>query len=1570
MNLGALKIRLWVTGLVFLGGVAPAGARGFQDTGNPPIQETTDQIMARPAAGAAGSDLRVRLRPVRSQLSQNPQSPSLASSSPAGTGAGTAEAALVSGPRIPQTVSTQFTTGTLGTTGAFPPDTMGCAGPTQFLSALNGLFQVFDKTGTLGSLNQSPDAFFSNVMSPASGTFTSDPKVRYDRLSGRWFITMIDVPGGSPSGTNRIMIAVSDTGTITGATVWSLFYIIQDQAGGGGDSGLFADFPTLGIDANALYIGCNMFSPTKFIDTTGFVIKKGLLLAGGGANISTSSQVFAFRGLTGGNVSGPVSPQGVDNYDPAATKGYFIGADAGGFGTLMIRRVTWSGGNPTISGNLSLTVAATSAPATVPHLGNTQGTNGRLDASDSRLLGAHMRNGRLWTAHCIGVDSTGVASGSADRAGARWYELQNLDTTPSVAQFGTLFDPRTTANPRHYFFPAVMVSGQGHMAIGTSCAGNAEHINGFTSGRLVGDPQGTLQSSGNPTNADSKPYTSSSTAYNPTGENIVRQGLRRWGDYSYTSVDPADDMTLWTIQEFCDATNSYGCRVAKLLAPPPALPSSVSVPTVGVNIASTAMTLTGTSSLGSGFFDPGAGFANRLQVTASGGVTVNSFTYVNPTTITMSLSTVGASVGPVDITVTNPDGQSLKGTGLITVTGAPTCTVSPSGTVTNSSPIVFTMTFSEAVTGLSAGGITVTNGTKAPVAGSGATYTMAVTPGVNGVVTCQVNAGAAQAVVGGLSNGASNTASVTFDTVPPVPPAITSPGTGTVTNNNRPTISGTAEANSTVNVLDGAVNIGATPANGGGAWSLVPVSALLDGLHSLTATATDSAGNVGGPSSAVSVTIDTVPPTVVASGPASPTNASPIVFTLTFNKTVTGLSAAGITVTNGTKQPLTGSGTTYTLPVTPTADGLVTCQVNAGAAHDLAGNPSVASNVGSVTFDSTPPSAPGTPVGAPSPNHTGIFNVTWTAASDGAGSGVSSYTVQRSVNGAAFTQVASALGVTTLAQAGLGAGAYRYKVQAVDLAGNIGPFSSPSLAVVVNTTAPHTTILASPPNPSSSAGATFLFSSNVPDCTFQTKLDAGAWTSNGSVTSIAYTGLSNASHTFQVRAVDSAGNVDPSPPSYTWTVNTTGSLTQAPDTLLTGQPSNPTAQTSATFTFISTEAGGTFDIQLDGGGWSSNGASGTKTYTALSTGSHTFLVRAVDTALNVDPTPATFSWTIVPPPLDQIAPLLNPFANDVALTNWTISSTDALVTWAVDGTPASMPGNAFFSAPSSLNYNNGIDYDTPGLPNSGQATSPAITISGLPGARLKFFCNYETETAGTDHDNRFVQVSNDSFTTFLVNEQLSTNPGSTLAGGCAAMGTWHEHVIPLGGMTGPIKVRFLFDTVDAGLNNFPGWFIDDFEISDLFVSGLNQFTLGSGVPLPVGGTSSSASVSVGGLVSRDAVGSVTLEVEVQPVGTPFTGTLTASATTSGPGSPLSVILALAGNGSYHWQARTVNGGVTSSWMSFGLNAESDADFIVLVQAATVTAAGGGGSHHHCGMSGWEAVLVLGVLLRSRRRRAR
>jgi hypothetical protein len=631
-----------------------------------PIQRTTAELMTDQAA-----------RPVQEGLIQKPEfEAEKRENRPQAPGAIEAaqwplpdKNAPISQLGAPQTLGTQFNGATGPTeTFAFPPDTMGAVGPTQYVVFLNGRLRTFNKTTGLvdGVINIDPKTFFASVISQPS-SFTTDPQVRFDRLSNRWFLVMLDftLVSGNVTAPNRVLLAVNDAasnGVISGSTVWS-FYQFQ------GDATLFTDYESLGIDASALYIGCNMFTiPALGQDSTkGFVIPKAPALT------ASPLTVWAFPHLLPDLDSpGPWSPRGVDNYNPnntgASAEGYFIGNDWFSFSTLTLRRVTNPGSlgpAPTMSANIFITTPlSTLFPETVPHLGNTFGSNGNLDGLDDRLYAAHLRNGRLWTAHTIAVDNTGAANLPTSRNAARWYEIQNVNSpgTPSVRQSGTVFD-NTAPNDntrRNYWVPSIMVSGQGHAALGCSIAGTNERINAFTTGRLAGDTLGTLRDGpGTPAG-----YTSSSTAYNPSADQGSITG-RRWGDYSYTSLDPKDDMTMWTIQEYCNGANTYGVRAVKLIAPPPPPTASLTAnpPSVPLNNPSVNVVVTAVPPAGQGFYDPGANPPaphtpfNHLNASGSG-LTVNSITYNSPTQVTLNLSTVGSVSGSKTITITNPDGQT------------------------------------------------------------------------------------------------------------------------------------------------------------------------------------------------------------------------------------------------------------------------------------------------------------------------------------------------------------------------------------------------------------------------------------------------------------------------------------------------------------------------------------------------------------------------------------------------------------------------------------------------------------------------------------------------------------------------------------------------------------------------------------------------------------------------------------------------------------------------------------------------------------------------------------------------
>ena len=621
---------------------------GIPVQGEPGITVTVQEIMNEEAMLPADyySKPKPRTNPEfeleRPEKSQNPDAPGTSQWPPKNEDQKNVEPNQTDNP---QTIGTSFLGPRLSESGYIPPDSQGDVGPTQVMVCANGRIKVFSKAGVLGGLNSDLDVFFNSVR---NGSGISDPHIRYDRLSARWFVVGINVQ----SGPNRVVIAVSSGPTITNTASFTFYQFTANLPGS--ISG-FADYPTLGVDKNALYIGMNMFNValTAFLGTNGYVINKANLI--GGTLTTTGFTLVASSGS-----SGPYTPQGVHNDDPSANEGYFIGVDNLAFSLLVVRRVSNPGGTPSISGNLNITVPTTVYPETVPH----NGSSARLDALDDRLFAAEIHKNKitgavtLWTAHNIEVNSSGVASTTGSRDAGRWYEVTNLTTTPSLNQSGTLYDP-TASSARYFWIPSVAMSGQGHMALGSSSAGTGRRAEIYTAGRFRTDALGTLQT---PILAQS-----SSTGY------ALESGTQRWGDYSQTCVDPNDDMTMWTFQEYCDANNSWGVRAIQLIAPPPATPSASNITNIAAGQPSVNIIITGTSVSGSEFFDPGAdaggpGYANHIASSISGSVTVNSITFNSPTQVTLNISTVGSPVGLKNITVTNPDGQQATGNNLINVT--------------------------------------------------------------------------------------------------------------------------------------------------------------------------------------------------------------------------------------------------------------------------------------------------------------------------------------------------------------------------------------------------------------------------------------------------------------------------------------------------------------------------------------------------------------------------------------------------------------------------------------------------------------------------------------------------------------------------------------------------------------------------------------------------------------------------------------------------------------------------------------------------------------------------------------
>src|SRR5574341_763655 len=172
-------------------------AAGVERVGRPwtgplGLRESVTEIMQREAERRAQGvsptireGLPVRLRP-RRDVPQNPNSPAVSQWPPSARAPKLREETT---PLTPQTPGVSFTGATLADSGFIPPDSMGDVGPTQYVVMVNGRIRSFSKTTGIADavLDADTDAFFNSVRNSSS---TSDPRVRYDRLTQRWFLVI------------------------------------------------------------------------------------------------------------------------------------------------------------------------------------------------------------------------------------------------------------------------------------------------------------------------------------------------------------------------------------------------------------------------------------------------------------------------------------------------------------------------------------------------------------------------------------------------------------------------------------------------------------------------------------------------------------------------------------------------------------------------------------------------------------------------------------------------------------------------------------------------------------------------------------------------------------------------------------------------------------------------------------------------------------------------------------------------------------------------------------------------------------------------------------------------------------------------------------------------------------------------------------------------------------------------------------------------------------------------------------------------------------------------------------
>ena len=122
--------------------------------------------------------------------------------------------------------------------------------------------------------------------------------------------------------------------------------------------------------------------------------------------------------------------------------------------------------------------------------------------------------------------TVGTEDGSA---APRWYEVRNPGASPVIYQQGT-YAPDASFR----WMGSMAMDGHGNIALGYSKSSSTMYPSIGITGRLAGDPLGTMGAE--------------DVWFAGGGSQVASSS--RWGDYSTMSIDPVDDCTFWYTQEY------------------------------------------------------------------------------------------------------------------------------------------------------------------------------------------------------------------------------------------------------------------------------------------------------------------------------------------------------------------------------------------------------------------------------------------------------------------------------------------------------------------------------------------------------------------------------------------------------------------------------------------------------------------------------------------------------------------------------------------------------------------------------------------------------------------------------------------------------------------------------------------------------------------------------------------------------------------------------------------------------------------------------------------------------------
>jgi PEP-CTERM motif len=418
-----------------------------------------------------------------------------------------------------------------------PPDTLGAVGGTQFMAVTNGVYGVYDKyTGVRTSL-QSDVAFWGAAgQTGANG----DTRVMYNADAKRWIMVSFG------ANTKDLQVAVSDSDNALGSWKSTKF---EGYAGFG--FGATADYPTLAIDKNAVYIGTNNFAPQTSGGTNSY---RGTTL-----NVIPINSLFSSTGPTTANLQ-----QFVTTYDSASTtnldRGYAIqgvnSRSAGSSGKVV-------GSSAFIADNVGYKINGLNANSAT---GATQGS-----VIFTGMNGFNSPVAARQPSAAIAANRAIIAAGD-ERTSSSVYEVNGrIYVVNTVAPLGlaenrirySVLDSNTFAVIAQgdigqagydYYQGSIGVNSAGRVVIGYNRSGldAATGKISFMARTFDTAADGSLVA----TSGELLLKESLTDDYhNGSVYGQASVGRQRWGDYSSVSVDPTDENRFYVMGEFAREYN-------------------------------------------------------------------------------------------------------------------------------------------------------------------------------------------------------------------------------------------------------------------------------------------------------------------------------------------------------------------------------------------------------------------------------------------------------------------------------------------------------------------------------------------------------------------------------------------------------------------------------------------------------------------------------------------------------------------------------------------------------------------------------------------------------------------------------------------------------------------------------------------------------------------------------------------------------------------------------------------------------------------------------------------------------